>query len=501
VDPKINAYRRLTVYNVIVLVTDTYRYDNLKHRARRPVDTPCLDAFAASRAASVERAYTGSFPTIPHRTDLATGRLGWPTYGWQPIDLSSRNHIATILGKQGYATQLVCDCPHLFKARFDPAFDAAYHNRGQEGDRPLLHLNDPIIEVMPPEKTRRSPTFRGRTLADTHRWTNRYPVTEEETFPARTGAIVERWLEENYAAGPFFLWADFFDPHEPWDPPEYLVRKYDGDYSGTPMIHPNYGPSDEYTDRELHNLWAHYAAEAELVDRRLGRIITKIGDLGLFDRTVVLVTSDHGMSIGEHGRTGKSNIHPADRRFWPIYPEIGHVPMLVAAPGIEGGLSVDAFVQPVDILPTLAELSGASIDGAAEALDGISFAPLLAGKSRAGDDGAWGTIRVGARSYAVSGCFLKSESGAAPPAGATMPFLVTDSWGYAPVGATGARELYMLGDDPLAETDVAADHPAVCDELHGLLVEHLGAHRAPPELIELLAATGSGRGSWAIDYT
>ena len=97
--------------------------------------------------------------------------------------------------------------------------------------------------------------------------------TEADTFCARTAATTATWLERNYRAGPFFLWVDFFDPHEPWDPPEYLVRRYDPDYDGPPMLHPNYGPADRYSAAELRNLWAHYAAEAELVDRHIGRVL------------------------------------------------------------------------------------------------------------------------------------------------------------------------------------------------------------------------------------
>ena len=148
-----------------------------------------------------------------------------------------------------------------------------------------------------------------------------------------------QWLEENHLAAPFFLWVDFFDPHEPWDPPEYLVRKYDPDYDGEPMLHCNYGPATDYSPDELNNLWAHYAAETELVDRHLGRILQKIDDLALWDDSIVVVTSDHGTSLGEHNRTGKSNICDHDERYWPIYPEVGHVPFLIAGGDIPRGRS------------------------------------------------------------------------------------------------------------------------------------------------------------------
>ncbi len=49
------------------------------------------------------------------------------------------------------------------------------------------------------------------------------------------------------------------------------------------MLHPNYGPASAYTPEELHNLWAHYAAESELTDRYIGRVLQKIDDLQLWE--------------------------------------------------------------------------------------------------------------------------------------------------------------------------------------------------------------------------
>lgn len=475
--------------NIVLLITDTFRYDNLGGRAPRPVRTPELDRFAAERATAIEGFYTGSYPTIPHRADVATGVLGWPHYGWQPIDVSGPNHIATILRQAGYVSQLICDCPHLFNSRFQHGFDAAFQHRGQEADRPLLRLNDPLPTVVARDKTRLLPDFRGHTLVDVHRWVNRYPECEEETFPAKTGSTAIRWLEENSQAGPFFLWVDFFDPHEPWDPPEYMVRRYDPDYDGPPMLHPNYGPSAAYTEAELHNLWAHYAAEAELVDRWLGRVLQKLDDLQLWDDTVVAVTSDHGMSLGEHQRTGKSNINEADERYWPLYPEIGHVPFLLAGGDVPRGQSLDLFAHPMDILPTFAELAGATLEPP-KPFDGRSFAEVVR------------TGNASHREYAISGCHLWGTA-QKPPRKAPTPFVTTKRWGYAPVGAYGRPELYDLPADPLAANDVAADHADVCRELHALLLDHLAAHGASDDCLELWRSTSGegGPGKWALDYS
>lgn len=444
--------------NIILLITDTYRFDNLYDRAKRPVRTPNLDKFANETAVEMLNFYTGSFPTIPHRTDVTTGRLGWPHYGWQALRESSQNALPKMLSEKGYSTQLICDCPHLFNAGFNGTFHAAFQHRGQEGDKPLLHMNDDIKEVQDHSKTRSKPSFNGHTLADMHRWMNRYYQYEDEAFNYKTASTTVRWLEENNEAGPFFLWVDFFDPHEPWDPPEYLVKKYQKEYSGQPMIHPNYGKATDYSEDELVNLWAHYAAEAEMVDRSIGRILQKIEDLQLWDDSIVVVTSDHGFSIGEHNFTGKGNISENDPRRWPLYPEISHVPFLIAGEGLTGGTKRKALAQPIDILPTLTDLAGVEAE-APEKVEGRSFASVLKGEI---DE---------FRKCTVSSPHLNWEKEMISQA--NTPFVTDGKWGYAPVGPESQQQLFDLEKDPLAENDIAADNPAKLAEMVELFKEYM----------------------------
>jgi len=455
--------------NIILLISDTYRYDNLFDRAAMPVRTPNLDAFS-ERAVSLDRLYTSSYPTIPHRTDLTSGRFGWPWYPWDSRLKTTENHMPIILAQAGYVSQLLCDCPHLFRADFDRGFNGAMTLRGQEGDCPFLRMNRPIESTMPPEKTRFGRHFQGRNLPDLHRWTNQLWYREEDRFCARTARLAVEWLEENYKWHPLFLWVDFFDPHEPWDPPEYMVRKYDSDWAGAPMIHPNYGKASDLTAAELKNLRAHYCAEAELVDRWVGRIIQKIDDLELWDNSIVVFTTDHGMSLGEHNRTGKSNINPGDDRCWPIYPEIAHIPFLIAAPGLDGGRTVEQILQPPDILPTLVELAGIEV-APPEPFHGQSFAPLLRGE--AGGPG---------REFAISASFSREPADAEPTKWVT-PVLYTEKWAYCPIGADGGRELFDLETDAGAESNIASKHPDVVEQLHAKLLGWLKQMDAPPEAV------------------
>jgi arylsulfatase A-like enzyme len=456
--------------NVILIISDTFRYDNLFGRAAMPVRTPELDRFATERAISCSRWYTASFPTIPQRTDMTTGRYGWPWHGWQDRRLSSANHAPEVLRQAGYVSQLINDCPHLFRAAINDGFDGSLAVRGQEGDTYFLRMNRDIAEAMPPEKTRDSSHFRGRNLPDLARWTNQLWYREEDRFAPRTARLAVEWLEENYEFEPFFLWVDFFDPHEPWDPPEYMVRRYDPEYDGPPMIHPNYGRASDLTKAELRNLRAHYCAEVEMVDRWVGRILQKVDDLRLWDNTIVVFTSDHGISLGEHDRTGKSNISPNDDRYWPLYPEIAQAPFLIAAPGVEGGRNLDALLQPPDFLPTVIELAGIDVTPP-EPFHGRSFASMLRGEAQ-----------EPLHNLVITSTHLRLGDDGKLPRNNT-PVLYTERWAYAPVGQWGEPELFDLAEDPYAERDVAGRYAGVVDELHGRLLNWMRTMSAPDEAI------------------
>lgn len=338
---------------------------------------------------------------------------------------------------------------------------------------PFLRMNEPIREVMPRAKTRAGQHFQDRNLVDLHRWTNRYAQCEDDCFPPRTAALAVRWLEENYAYRPFFLWVDFFDPHEPWDPPEYMVRRYDPDYAGTPMLHPNYGKASDYTAAELRNLRAHYCAEAELVDRWVGRILQKIEDLSLWESSIVVFTTDHGMSLGEHNRTGKSNINPNDDRRWPIYPEVAHIPFLIAGPGLKGGNTVDLLAQPVDIMPTLLDLAGVRAEPP-EPLHGRSFATALRGERQSA-----------IHDYVISGSYLRKHDGIIPSTAVT-PMIYNETWAYTPIGPHGAPELFDLNADPGAELDIAQHHPEITAAMRAQLLAWLCEMDAPAEAMDAL---------------
>jgi len=176
----------------------------------------------------------------------------------------------------------------------------------------------------------------------------------DDSFPAplaRMGTSAERRAGEVVKAasawisgrkGKWFCWVHLFDPHAPYAPPEpFLSRSKNDPYSG----------------------------EAAYVDSELGRLFRDLRGSGLLERTLIVLTADHGESLGEHGELTHSYF---------AYNSTLHIPLVIAGPGI-GPARVGANVSHCDIFPTVCELVGVAAPGG---LQGRSLAGLMKGEKR-----------------------------------------------------------------------------------------------------------------------
>ena len=201
---------------------------------------------------------------------------------------------------------------------------------------------------------------------------------------AQTMSEASRWLEKNYKHDKFFLYIDTFDPHEPWDPPQWYVDMYDLGYKGESVFYPRYWYCDYLTPEELKHCRALYAGEVSLVDCWIGKLLQKIENLGLWENTAIFFTSDHGFLHGEHGVIGKAIYNPPWAKgrsnafsYAPLYEEIAHIPLIVHIPKIREKRHCKALVQLTDLMPTILELAGVEIP---DTVQGKSFLPLLKGE-------------------------------------------------------------------------------------------------------------------------
>jgi arylsulfatase A-like enzyme len=363
--------------NVITIISDTLRPDHLGHNQRRRrhrppapqrlwessearndpwIRTPNLDRFAA-RAASFDEAYCGSFPTVPARTDLFTGRYTFVSRPWGPLP-PGEVVMPRVLSRAGYLTQLIADTPHLFRLGFHDTFDAWDWQRGQERE-PVTVEGAPVHYPCEVRKLRLDPDI-GRPHCEQQVRSVAGYTYERQWSVARACEAACDWLEAHRRTeAPFYLHLDVFDPHEPWLAPPWYTAQYDPDYAGDAVVAPDCGPCDFLSDRELEHVRALYAAEVTLMDRWVGRVFDKIEDLGLFETTAVFFASDHGFILGEHGLIGKHGFPPYHT--WPLYSEISSIAFLASMPDMAPslrGAGLDKIVQLVDIFPTVLEAAG-----------------------------------------------------------------------------------------------------------------------------------------------
>jgi arylsulfatase A-like enzyme len=451
-------------YNIIVLCIDSLRRDHLGANGNTWIRTPNLDRFARE-AAVFDGAYIGSFPTIPCRTDLFTGRTTWPQRGWTPLprDLPV---LATLFSARGYTTALIADTYHLFRDghQFDRGFHTWQWVRGQEGDRCILDLSRTITLPCAPEKLRNPERIRTVYLPKTAERQN-----EADYFAPQTMATALHWLERNRTVQPFLLWIDDFDPHEPWDPPQHYIDMYDPGYQGEQVISPRYGPAGYLSPAELKQVQALYAGEVTMVDRWVGRVLDAVDDCGLRERTIVVVMSDHGHYLdypGDQGRIGKPT---------PLFEAVAHQNFMLRHPaGLGAGRHYAALVQPVDLLPTLLDLTGAAVP---EFCEGSTLRSVLEG----GTSRRQVAISVPHRGVpTITGQDWSLIYVPNTPVGAARPDGQTNEL-VRPDGAAWTSQLFDLRDDPLQQHDVLAGNPGVARELYDAFAGFLGARN--PDLL------------------
>ncbi len=439
--------------NAIIVVLDSLRADHVGCYGNDWIKTPTLDGLARE-SILFTRAFPESLPTIPMRRTLHTGLRTWPfrdwipqrgdiirAYGWQRIP-EEQPTLSEMLLTQGYHTTFITDAYHQFKPsmNFHRGFQQWRWVRGQEldlyGSRALVKEEE--ARALLPETLAGSAAGYLPLLLAQHLANQRHRRGEEDCQAPRVFREAMQWLEENDSIQPFLLVVDSFDPHEPWDPPQEYTDLYDPGYDGLEVITPRYGPSDYLSEGELKHMRALYAGEVTMVDRWLGHFLDRARDLGMLKDTLVIVTSDHGHQIGEHGLTGKIS--------WGMWYELMDVPFLVRVPdGTGAGTRVDAFVQHHDIVPTVLKALG--VEPAAP-LDGVDLLELAAG-------------RAAPREHIVSGfnnyAWYRDNR-------------------YVYIGRNDAThpQLFDIQADSLQHQDLSKEEPALVKELHDRVLAEAG---------------------------
>ena len=486
--------------NFITIVCDTLRRDHVSTYSAQPlkwasgaewtVNTPNFDRFA-ERACVFEDAYIGSFPTVPNRRELFTGRSVFTYAEWAPLPASEVVLSAT-LGNAGYTSMLIADTPHILQRgyHFDRGFTGWDWIRGQENDRLRTHPHDVELPASA-EKLREPEQTMRQYLRNISHWRE-----EADRFCPTTFSRACRWLEENHNNQPFFLHIDTFDPHEPWDPPQADIDHYDPGYRGDVVTYPVYGYWKEFmSPEELRHSHALYCGEVSMVDRWFGNILTTMDQLSLWENTALIVTSDHGFYFGEHEILGKSIIEPnGPARPYPLLSEVNRIPLIMHIPGLtKPGMRIGGYVQPQDLMPTFLDLADVEHPSL---MNGLSMVPILAGQTESLRDFAVSSYSIcspiaGRPSTVVTpdwslvlGSPGLSEADTAPPTTASTDAIDSRRRSEHPNTAALTPQLYNNITDPGMTHNVIDDHPGEAEELRNLYIDYIKSAGTATEYVK-----------------
>ncbi len=448
--------------DVLWIVVDTLRADRLGCYGYEKDTSPFLDDLASQSVrfktpisqesytiASVASYFTSIYP--PEHAVL---------YNDPGLDVVDRRllTVAEVLRNQGYATAAFVFNPHLQKkTQFDQGFD---------------HYDD---------------TYDNFTQDP---GTARHAVAETA---ARLEKKVEAYLDEDQGDRPRFLYLHYLDVHAPYVPPPPYHEMFLPDdatqedralvaqWVGEPFD--GGGPMPEWVRTRPDLYAAQYDGEIRYTDDMLRRLFNRLAERGItLDNTIVVVTSDHGEALRDQ--------HPMFRRGdartegmiefghgRTVYIEQVHVPLIVSAPGMEGGLVVEAPVELMDIAPTLVDLLG--IDAASLPFQGMSLVPPMEGTAlhnrpvfSGGNHGRGMVMAAGFAYHNYDESAVKGGTYGSRPADDYI--------------SRREEEFFDMEGDPLQTTDLLVGGRRPAPSLKGALLEWLGRARnaRAPQVIE-----------------
>jgi arylsulfatase A-like enzyme len=432
--------------NVLLVSVDTLRADALGSYGG-PVATPAFDRLARD-GVLFDQAVAPASQTAPSHATLFTGQEvlhhGSLRNG-VPLDEAAET-LAEILRDAGYATA-------AFVSSFvlDDRFGWA---RG--------------FDVYESEFPKRGETMRHRR--------GLWAKFEFEGFDRRAGETNARalpWLAS--APEPFFLFVHYFDPHAPYAGPPELAARVPGAFARREAAGRIEGLRAVLPDidrAQLEHILRSYQAEVMAVDRALGALLAALDERGLRNRTLVVVASDHGEGLGQHGTLD----HAPN-----IYEEQVRVPLLFRWPReLPPGLRIGEPVGLVDVAPTIADLAGVKFKGR---LDGRSLTVALEVGAVRDPRPIIGRRRRYEHSY-------QGHRG-------TKFFVRSGRWKY--IRATeDPDELYDLAADPNELHDLHDEEPDAAARLGGILDAALA--RYPDRVVPLEPGEELRRGLEALGY-
>lgn len=341
--------------NIAVIIIDNLRADHVGCYGYDRPTSPVIDAIA-KEGVLFRRAHSTSNYTAPPHATLLTARYPSEHGVGRARTLAPWNStLPEFLGELGYATVGVVSNPQLSHVfGFNKGFDVYDDSVGDTRTAIMWFCRTPGFAVFFPNRKQH---FAFRT-----------ELRRRFNFPEPPAAHLTNRLVLDYlddvAGRPWFLFANYVDPHFPWTPPRRfkgafemkeesylnsseeseLIQRFAAVLSDREHLLP-----DTFTERELEFCLAKYDREIEYLDMELGKLFDFLREKGELDETLIFITSDHGEHFGEEGLLYHKN---------SLLSELVDVPLIVRYPPlVHGPRIVEDVVSLVDVPTTILELA------------------------------------------------------------------------------------------------------------------------------------------------
>ncbi|MCE9593130.1 MAG: sulfatase-like hydrolase/transferase [Planctomycetes bacterium] len=330
--------------NVLLVTLDTTRADHLTDWGYTRDTTPTLSAFG-KEALRFQNAISAADLTLPSHASLFTG-LYPPAHGATPGPTSGHGPPL----RQEFVTlaEILCDAGFT---TYGIIANSGYLGTWYGCDQGFEYYDDrkPVPPIPVPPNSIRQRLVKAFAPSSWENWfSSSYRKADEiademlKTID-RCHETGERW----------FLFANFMDAHPPYDPPPPYCDRYPGRIEGyrfdesAGLLERINGGQESLDPKLYDHLVSLYDGGLSFMDAELDRVFRRLKENGDWERTIVVITADHGEAFGEHGtlRHGVS-----------VFDEQMHVPLYVKVPKQEGGRVVETRVSLVDVLPSLLEM-------------------------------------------------------------------------------------------------------------------------------------------------
>lgn len=465
--------------NILFIMPDQLRSDYLSCYGADFIQTANIDSLCES-GVRYRRAVSPSPICVPARASLLTGcstihtgvmgntswlrpdhsECGMPTWP----ELASQN---------GYHTEAIG------KMHFYP-FDIneGFHHRVIAEDKRHIYIEDDYFHYL-----------------KEHGYM-KYHAVEHKDYLENKGAMiskipaehqVDNWvaaqtcefLEGYDQSKPFACMVGFPGPHDPFDPPAELAGMFDPDlmpdsipetresrYFKPALVEGckqfwNQVDYSDFNEKQKRNAKAYYAALVYQIDQAVGRIIETLKRKGLYDKTIIIFTSDHGEFLGDFGLIGKGYYYEPSIR----------VPLIVRHPRINEAIVIDQTVSLTDIFSTIMTFVGAEATGYKDSITLPEF-----------------NHSKGSRKY-VFGAVHNSTG---------LAFMITDDrWKYCKQ-ADGHTMLYDLTHDPLEQLNLAEDieYKDILNRLDRLMIGEIAKNTLAANDEKFFDGTNLGAGDY-----